>query len=1059
MLPHQEKWSTCQLVLTLQSGAISLGRIVLDWRALKSRVMESPATYDICSYEAIGLEGKLVQLTCRFCSSVTAGQEEPHHWRVLPALLSFQLGLHALLPDRPVQPFSVTDKNNITSQERLHLIVAGFRCIPPLMAAYFPSLQYVLSWGGKEWSLPVSRTSEDMFLLDLPRDQTIRTGTQLQIKCVAGSNAETIGHANVDWEGLSCLPRYSSNYLVDALGSWDQLRTMKHRELRLQLAAPNTNTDRFNASSSVARLSGVEVRLLARVERSTLVVPHYVRIGPMKVSRLPGRFAKPAELELGHFRSPNSTVRYPFIKVAWALDDDDSRRAGQDRWSTTPSSPWDSKGSATWDQCAPGRNMLMPLPQQLAQAANELGSWPGSSVASSGAMAAKRHVICRLDLHDMGPYCYWEHDAAILLQCWARQIIARQKACEVQHLREVIRHQEASVLKAQSLIRRFLTRCKFTRLLFSHNEIVHAATLVQRVYKARKERLLAQEKATALRLERLRLEQEAEEERLAELEARRPYLMLQIISGRGLKAMDITGTSDPFCKIIWNGELLKETKVSHHTCNPVWVDEIVELPMLVPEYPWGVGHWPQMDLRIEVLDYDLVGDSDPIGELRLSADDLLPHVKMVSRLDEDSSSLCTGLPTASLDGSLDTWDKIQALPMQTFFLLESSDGSGTKQMTPFDNHGSLGISLISQISLPLSLRAYSEITSRPVGEQAAEEALHELWIRLGEAMAQRECGLWVPSASGLMKADLFGKADPYTVVYWDGEEIGRTKVKKNTLDPRWISARSTKPKAKKGKKVETAEDDDKEPYFSIPPAKSRCPKLRLEVYDWEAMGSHDFLGGIELSIDDMVELQRKTLKKSKLERSQDQLLLQTDFPLEPMRAGMKVQGTIGLCLYLDQEAAKKRRQREVAAAAKRQAGQDAAEAEHDNAIAAEETILMEAEDVNVGVSDAEIDASWEEFLDEESGASYYFNSTLNKTQWDPPQGYGALSTAVSGLEGWEQVWSNQDQCYYWSNAATGEASWEQPTSLLCLEAEQERDNGQHLTFFYNERGNRVFHYA
>ena len=49
----------------------------------------------------------------------------------------------------------------------------------------------------------------------------------------------------------------------------------------------------------------------------------------------------------------------------------------------------------------------------------------------------------------------------------------------------------------------------------------------------------------------------------------------------------------------------------------------------------------------------------------------------------------------------------------------------------------------------------------------------------------REVELTVFAATGLAKVDLFGKSDPYCVVSWNDEAIGKTATLKKTLDPIW----------------------------------------------------------------------------------------------------------------------------------------------------------------------------------------------------------------------------------------------------------------------------------
>ncbi len=92
---------------------------------------------------------------------------------------------------------------------------------------------------------------------------------------------------------------------------------------------------------------------------------------------------------------------------------------------------------------------------------------------------------------------------------------------------------------------------------------------------------------------------------------------------------------------------------------------------------------------------------------------------------------------------------------------------------------------------------------------------------------------------------------------WDGREVGTTAVCRKTLNPVWFAgpARSTKPKG-----GPPAAEEEK-PYFWLESTCSVNPRLRVEVYDWDAVGTHDFLGGVELDVGELVELQRATLKK------------------------------------------------------------------------------------------------------------------------------------------------------------------------------------------------------
>lgn len=52
------------------------------------------------------------------------------------------------------------------------------------------------------------------------------------------------------------------------------------------------------------------------------------------------------------------------------------------------------------------------------------------------------------------------------------------------------------------------------------------------------------------------------------------------------------------------------------------------------------------------------------------------------------------------------------------------------------------------------------------------------------------------------------------------------------------------------------------PYFRLEKARSVNPRLWIEVYDWDTIGSDDFLGGVDLDIHDIIDLQRTTLRKA-----------------------------------------------------------------------------------------------------------------------------------------------------------------------------------------------------
>ncbi|XP_030621767.1 synaptotagmin-9 [Chanos chanos] len=93
-------------------------------------------------------------------------------------------------------------------------------------------------------------------------------------------------------------------------------------------------------------------------------------------------------------------------------------------------------------------------------------------------------------------------------------------------------------------------------------------------------------------------------------------LTITMIKARNLKAMDITGASDPYVKVslMCDGRRLKKRKTStkRNTLNPVYNEAIVfDVP---PE------NIDQISLLIAVMDYDRVGHNEVIGVCRVGND-------------------------------------------------------------------------------------------------------------------------------------------------------------------------------------------------------------------------------------------------------------------------------------------------------------------------------------------------------------------------------------------------------------------------------------------------------
>ena len=101
--------------------------------------------------------------------------------------------------------------------------------------------------------------------------------------------------------------------------------------------------------------------------------------------------------------------------------------------------------------------------------------------------------------------------------------------------------------------------------------------------------------------------------------------------------------------------------------------------------------------------------------------------------------------------------------------------------------------------------------------------------------------LQITDGKYLPKADPWSLSDPYCTVQWNGEQIGKTKVIKSTLDPMWNHS-----------------------YFDIkltPGSEFEdidAGALVIEVWDWDRIGSDDQLGVLTFKGKDMRELIKKS---------------------------------------------------------------------------------------------------------------------------------------------------------------------------------------------------------
>ncbi|KAG7489624.1 rasGAP-activating 1 isoform X1 [Solea senegalensis] len=100
--------------------------------------------------------------------------------------------------------------------------------------------------------------------------------------------------------------------------------------------------------------------------------------------------------------------------------------------------------------------------------------------------------------------------------------------------------------------------------------------------------------------------------------ARNTSLYFRIVEGRNLPAKDVSGTSDPYCIVKVDNEVVARTATVWKNLNPFWGEEYtLHLPM-------GFH-----SLSFHVIDEDTIGHDDVIGKITLSKDAIRSQAKGV----------------------------------------------------------------------------------------------------------------------------------------------------------------------------------------------------------------------------------------------------------------------------------------------------------------------------------------------------------------------------------------------------------------------------------------------
>ena len=285
-------------------------------------------------------------------------------------------------------------------------------------------------------------------------------------------------------------------------------------------------------------------------------------------------------------------------------------------------------------------------------------------------------------------------------------------------------------------------------------------------------------------------------------------LLLSIHSAKDLAKTDMFGKSDPYVEVFLNDELVAVTKVVKKTLNPKFEEEF---EIHVPAAPEASD-----ELRLVVLDKDLIGSDDFLGQVVFPCKNI--KTMKPSSFDLEKSSSIPAKKQKHVKGS------IQA----SFQLIKETPDAYAKLMT-------------SQMS-KASKRTF--VHRRDDQKEAVEEKLSEpttvggqIW-KLGKDLVtggdkkkrnsvakgrpKMKMRVNVVCAEDLAKADTFGKSDPFVKIAVNGVPFARTKVVKKTLSPVF------------GEEFE----------LTVPVVPEEGDSLLFEVFDYDVVGSNDFLGRV-----------------------------------------------------------------------------------------------------------------------------------------------------------------------------------------------------------------------
>jgi hypothetical protein len=370
-------------------------------------------------------------------------------------------------------------------------------------------------------------------------------------------------------------------------------------------------------------------------------------------------------------------------------------------------------------------------------------------------------------------------------------------------------------------------------------------------------------------------------------------LHIGVKSATGLRAADWAlrggGKSDPYVRVLLNGKDVGKTKSISKTLDPVWDANINVHIATIAEL--GAESWEDSELLLKVYDYDVVGSDDLLGQLSFAGVELL---RLLGLTKDDEGNMNEEQRRKSMNESQNELGYSEH-PL--------NDPEGMKVKKKEQAKGSL--TLAADLRVVLKKRHVLDAkkgakkgkkqSQKDKKKNAKDHESHmedlqqqehikaqyhaEAGVQIAEHMLpldQNAVKEWVLeatflSATGLKKADRWGKSDPYVQVYVNGISLGSSSILKKTLNPEWNQTKDLLVRRKKHMKGKGK-------------TSWRESVVIFEVYDHDLVGMDDPLGRIVLEGQELLGMITAQERGQEEEETMDRQLYE--------RNGKKAKGTL-----------------------------------------------------------------------------------------------------------------------------------------------------------------------